>query len=44
MLADGTPAADVADTLRLDRRNVGRRIERLMGRLRRAEGRTAVLS
>ena len=44
MLADGTSAADVADTLRLDRRNVGRRIERLMGRLRRAEGRTAVLS
>jgi DNA-binding NarL/FixJ family response regulator len=44
MLADGTPAADVADTLRLDRRTVGRRIERLMGRLRRLEGRTAVLS
>jgi len=44
MLADGTPASDVADTLRLDRRKVGRRIERLMGRLRRAEGRTAVLS
>jgi DNA-binding NarL/FixJ family response regulator len=44
MLADGTPASDVADTLRLDRRKVGRRIERLLGRLRRAEGRTAVLS
>lgn len=44
MLADGTSAADVADALRQDRRNVGRRIERLMGRLRRAEGRTAVLS
>jgi DNA-binding NarL/FixJ family response regulator len=34
MLIDGTPAADVADTLRLDRRKVGRRIERLLGRLR----------
>jgi DNA-binding NarL/FixJ family response regulator len=44
MLADGTSAGDVADALRLDGRNVGRRIERLMGRLRRAEGRTAVLS
>jgi DNA-binding NarL/FixJ family response regulator len=44
MLADGTPAFDAADTLRLDRRKVGRRIERLLGRLRRAEGRTAVLS
>jgi DNA-binding NarL/FixJ family response regulator len=44
MLADGTPASDAADTLRLDQRKVGRRIERLIGRLRRAEGRTAVLS
>jgi DNA-binding NarL/FixJ family response regulator len=44
MLADGTPAFDAADTLRLDRRKVGRRIERLLGRLRRADGRTAVLS
>jgi DNA-binding NarL/FixJ family response regulator len=44
MLVDGTPASDVADTLRLDRRKVGGRIERLLGRLRRAEGRTAVLS
>ena len=44
MLADGTPASDAADTLRLDRRKVGRRIERLLGRLRRAEGHTAVLS
>jgi DNA-binding NarL/FixJ family response regulator len=35
MLADGTPAGDAADTLRLDRRNVGRRIERMLGRLRR---------
>jgi DNA-binding NarL/FixJ family response regulator len=34
MLVDGTPAGDVADTLRLDRRKVGRRIERLLGRLR----------
>src|SRR3954447_16086631 len=34
MLVDGTPAADVADTLHLDRRRVGRRIERLLGRLR----------
>ncbi|MGH2948714.1 MAG: response regulator [Solirubrobacteraceae bacterium] len=34
MLVDGTPAMDVADTLRLDRRKVGRRIERMLGRLR----------
>jgi DNA-binding NarL/FixJ family response regulator len=34
MLADGTPASDAADTLRLDQRKVGRRIERLLGRLR----------
>jgi DNA-binding NarL/FixJ family response regulator len=34
MLVDGTPADAVADTLRLDRRKVGRRIERLLGRLR----------
>jgi DNA-binding NarL/FixJ family response regulator len=34
MLVDRTPAADVADTLHLDRRRVGRRIERLLGRLR----------
>lgn len=34
MLVDGTPPGDVADTLRLDRRSVGRRIERLLGRLR----------
>jgi DNA-binding NarL/FixJ family response regulator len=44
MLADGTPASDAAETLRLDHRKVGRRIERLLGRLRRADGRTAVLS
>jgi DNA-binding NarL/FixJ family response regulator len=36
MLVDGTPAGDVAETLRLDRRRVGRRIERMLGRLRRA--------
>jgi DNA-binding NarL/FixJ family response regulator len=36
MLADGTPASDAADTLRLDRRKVGRRIERLLGQLRRS--------
>jgi DNA-binding NarL/FixJ family response regulator len=34
MLVDRTPAADVADTLHLDRRRMGRRIERLLGRLR----------
>ena len=34
MLVDGTSPGDVADTLRLDRRKVGRRIERLLGRLR----------
>jgi DNA-binding NarL/FixJ family response regulator len=34
MLVDGTPAGDVADALHLDRRKVGRRIERLLGRLR----------
>jgi DNA-binding NarL/FixJ family response regulator len=37
MLVDGTPAGDAADTLRLDRRKVGRRIERLLGRLRAGE-------
>jgi DNA-binding NarL/FixJ family response regulator len=34
MLVDGTSAVDAADTLRLDHRNVGRRIERMLGRLR----------
>jgi DNA-binding NarL/FixJ family response regulator len=34
MLADGTTASDAAETLHLDRRRVGRRIERLLGRLR----------
>ena len=33
MLADRTPAADAADTLRLDRRGVTRRIERMLPRL-----------
>ena len=35
MLVDGTSAGEVADTLNLDRRRIGRRIERLLGRLRR---------
>jgi DNA-binding NarL/FixJ family response regulator len=34
MLVDGTSTGDVADTLRLDRRSVGRRTERMLGRLR----------
>jgi DNA-binding NarL/FixJ family response regulator len=34
MLVDGTSAGEVADTLRLDRRKVGHRIERMLGRLR----------
>jgi DNA-binding NarL/FixJ family response regulator len=34
MLVDRTAAQDVADTLRLDLRRVGRRIERPLGRLR----------
>ncbi len=34
MLVDRTPQADVAETLRLDRRRLARRIERLLGRLR----------
>jgi DNA-binding NarL/FixJ family response regulator len=34
MLVDRTPAADVAETLHLDRRRMGRRVERLLGRLR----------
>ena len=34
MLVDRTPPADVAETLRLDRRRLGRRIEALLGRLR----------
>jgi DNA-binding NarL/FixJ family response regulator len=34
MLVDGTPVVDAADTLRLDRRKVGHRIERMLGRLR----------
>jgi DNA-binding NarL/FixJ family response regulator len=35
MLVDRTPPAEVAETLRLDGRRLGRRIERLLGRLRR---------
>jgi DNA-binding NarL/FixJ family response regulator len=42
MLVDGTAPVDAADTLRLDRRKVGRRIERLLGRLR--QSRTPALS
>jgi DNA-binding NarL/FixJ family response regulator len=34
MLVDGTPESDAADTLRLDPRKVGGRVERLLGRLR----------
>jgi DNA-binding NarL/FixJ family response regulator len=34
MLVDRTSQADVAETLRLDRRRLARRIERLLGRLR----------
>lgn len=34
MLMDRTSTADVAETLHLDRRKLGRRIERLLGRLR----------
>ena len=34
MLVDRTPAADVRDTLQLDRRRFTRRVERLLGRLR----------
>jgi DNA-binding NarL/FixJ family response regulator len=34
MLVDGAPAADVAEALRLDRRRVARRTERVLGRLR----------
>jgi DNA-binding NarL/FixJ family response regulator len=41
MLVDGTPAGDAADTLRLDRRRVGRRIERLLAQLRSAVRTTA---
>jgi len=34
MLADRTPPGDVADTLRMDRRGLARRIERMLPRLR----------
>jgi DNA-binding NarL/FixJ family response regulator len=40
MLMDRTSPADVADTLHLDRRKVGRRIERLLVRLRARSSRT----
>lgn len=42
MLVDGTSAGEVADTLRLDRRKVGRRIERMLGRLRATAASAAV--
>jgi len=41
MLVDGTPPGDVAETLRLDRRKVGHRIERMLGRLRAGTADTA---
>ena len=41
MLVDGTPAADVAATLRMDRGRVARRTERMLGRLRHPAPRTA---
>jgi DNA-binding NarL/FixJ family response regulator len=42
MLLDRTPTADVADTLHLDRRLMGRRVERLLGRLRARDEASAV--
>jgi DNA-binding NarL/FixJ family response regulator len=42
MLVDRTPTADVADTLNLDRRRMGRRVERLLGRLRARSATSAV--
>jgi DNA-binding NarL/FixJ family response regulator len=41
MLVDRTPTADVADTLRLDRRRMARRVERLLARLRPRAGAAA---
>ena len=38
MLVDRTPPADVADTLHMDRRRMGRRIEAILGRLRGRSG------
>jgi DNA-binding NarL/FixJ family response regulator len=35
LLVDGTPLAEAAEALRLDRRKLARRIERMLGRLRR---------
>ena len=43
MLVDRTPTADVAETLRLDRRRMSRRIERLLGRLRPRAGSPAAV-
>jgi DNA-binding NarL/FixJ family response regulator len=37
MLVDGAGTSDVADALRLDRRRVSRRVERMLGRLRARE-------
>jgi DNA-binding NarL/FixJ family response regulator len=42
MLVDRTPTADVADTLHLDHRLMGRRVERLLGRLRARDEASAV--
>jgi DNA-binding NarL/FixJ family response regulator len=42
MLVDRTPPAEVADALRLDRRRLSRRTERLLGRLRSRGEPTAV--
>jgi DNA-binding NarL/FixJ family response regulator len=41
MLVDRTPPSEVAATLRIDRRRVTKRIERLLGRLRRPAPRPA---
>jgi len=43
MLVDRTPPAEVADALRLDRRRLSRRTERLLGRLR-ARGEPTVVA
>jgi len=43
MLVDRTPAADVAATLRLDRRRMARRVERLLARLRPRAGTAAAV-
>ena len=41
MLVDGTPPADVAETLHMSRGRVARRTERVLGRLRRPAARVA---